>query len=355
MDVNVSVIVPIYNAEKKLKQCIESILIQTLKDIEIILVDDGSTDSSPEICDELSTRDGRIIVIHKDNEGVAKARNDGLKRACGDYIIFSDADDFVPGDAYEKLYRKAVQTDADIVIGDVCLVKDNTKRSCHFYEKDFETNDKQLIDKLIMADFYRNYCPMPYRGKAEFGYGGPWNKLVKKELLDKNEIQFNSRLRGVYDDILYTAYILFAARKVTYISKPVYDYYIYGDSITHKYKKDMLEINREIFTAWNDFLKQDKNMEKFLPAYYANVLRRLSESLDYYYYHEEQELKGKKLNKAILNMIREEPYRDIEKNIDVEVLSLYHKALVFALHFKSPKILKTIHVLRRVGKTIVHK
>ncbi len=112
----ISVIIPVYNTQQYLKQCIDSVINQTYKNLEIILVDDGSTDDSPKICDEYTLKDNRIKVIHKQNGGVSSARNAGLKIAKGDYIGFVDSDDFIAPDMYETLCRELISTNTDLVI-----------------------------------------------------------------------------------------------------------------------------------------------------------------------------------------------------------------------------------------------
>ena len=110
----VSIIVPVYNAEKYLQECVESALCQTLSDIELILVDDGSTDSSPTLCDQYAAQDRRVKVIHKPNGRAASARNAGLRAASGEYVAFVDADDWISPDMYEKM----LQTNADVTLCD---------------------------------------------------------------------------------------------------------------------------------------------------------------------------------------------------------------------------------------------
>lgn len=110
----VSIIVPVYNAEKYLQECVESVLCQTLSDIELILVDDGSTDSSPTLCDQYAAQDRRVKVIHKPNGRAASARNAGLRAASGEYVAFVDADDWISPDMYEKM----LQTNADVTLCD---------------------------------------------------------------------------------------------------------------------------------------------------------------------------------------------------------------------------------------------
>lgn len=111
----ISIIVPVYNVEKYLNKCIDSIINQTYKNIEIILVDDGSTDNSGKICDEYLLRDSRIKVIHKNNGGLSSARNEGINISSGEYIGFVDSDDWVEPNMYEEMYKKILYSNADIV------------------------------------------------------------------------------------------------------------------------------------------------------------------------------------------------------------------------------------------------
>lgn len=133
----ITVIIPAYNVEKYIEECVRSAVNQTYKELEIIVVDDGSTDSTGKICDSLCKEDSRIIVIHKENAGVGFARNDGIKRASGDYVCFLDADDFLPADAYEYMITSVKKHKADLFIGD-----------------DVRTDEKgvPLFDKKQMAE-----------------------------------------------------------------------------------------------------------------------------------------------------------------------------------------------------------
>ena len=127
MQPKISVIIPVYKVEKYLDRCVNSVLNQTLKDIEVILIDDGSPDGCPAMCEEYKKKDNRVRVIHKENGGLGYARNSGLEIATGEYIAFVDSDDFIEEDMYESLYSDAIKYNADVVLQGW---KDDHKRGC---------------------------------------------------------------------------------------------------------------------------------------------------------------------------------------------------------------------------------
>lgn len=303
-----SVIIPCYKVERYLPQCIESISNQTLKDIEIILVDDGSPDNSGAICDDYAQKDNRIKVIHKPNGGVSAARNDGLKTATGEYVIFCDSDDWMDERALESLYLAGKNNQADVVIGDVSQVYGERVVPVHFYDKDFVTSDKVYINELIKTNFCKKYCPNPYNGKPAFGYGGPWNKAVRRDFLIANNISFDVRVKGIFDDIIYTAYILANAKTIVYIQKNVYNYRILSNSITHSYKANLLEINDAIFNSWSEFMVKYGSEGQFNEAYASNVIRRLKSTLGLYYFNAKNPMSIREQFKDIKRLIALEPY-----------------------------------------------
>ena len=350
--IKVSVIVPIYNVEKYIGELVESLQKQSLKDIEIILVDDGSPDNSGEICDKCALTDNRINVIHKKNGGVSAARNDGLKTAHGEYVIFCDSDDWLPLDAFEKMYSEAKKENADIVIADVCLSENGNDKLVHFYDKPFVTSDEEFIRKLIQADIYKTYCPCPYNGKPAFGYGGPWNKLVKRELLISSGIEFDVRVKGIFDDILYSAHILANAKNVAYIQEPVYYYRIIDSSITHSYKTNVLEINNAIFNSWQEFIAKYGKDGYYQKPYYAVVIRRFVETLPLYF----MSIKNPKpllvRIRELKEVMKEKVYQEAVKGVDGYMLTPFQRQIwkmmkrnsaigIFALQ-KAKMILKSI-------------
>lgn len=213
----ISVIIPIYNVEKYLAQCLDSVLNQTYRNLEIILVNDGSTDSSPRICDEYAAKDPRIKVIHKSNEGSAAARNDGLKLATGELIGFIDSDDIVADHFYEKLLKSLIDHHADIA-------------ECKFIE--FENQIPPNVNSSININTYIDY-------DTEASIGAyldeqlsvvVWNKLYRKEVL--KDIFFPN---GKYIDDIFWSYKVFAnSAKTVCIGDVLYFYRRHESSIMGK-------------------------------------------------------------------------------------------------------------------------
>lgn len=173
----VSVIVPIYKAESYLYKCIDSLLTQTLADIEILLIDDGSPDGSGMICDEYARKDSRVKVFHKSNGGVASARQCGLDHACGEYVIHADPDDWVESDMLQSLYEKAVEEDADMVICDFYYEIDETEGYVRVCQQP-ETLDHMTVLKNLFQQLH----------------GSCWNKLLRRVCCSKYNVHFDLNL-----------------------------------------------------------------------------------------------------------------------------------------------------------------
>lgn len=324
-----SIVVPIYNVAQYLERCIESLINQTLKEIEIILVDDGSPDDCPAICDRYAAQDERIKVIHKPNGGVSAARNDGLAVATGEWIIFCDSDDWMELDACEILYDKGVETGADVVVGDIYRVKGHEIIYNQYFANEFHYTDRADMDKLVMADIYQNYCPDPPKTPT-IGYGGPWNKAVKRRFLIDHNINFDVSLLGLYDDILYTAYIYANMGSIAYIQKPVYNYVVVETSITKTFKANSLDISNRIFKAFSAFIKEYGADGRWDKAFDALVIRRFEECLRLYFFSDKNGKGYKQIITELKGTMAREPYASAAKNVEVGKL-LSHQARVAKL------------------------
>ena len=224
----ISIIVPVYNVEKYLKRCIDSILNQTFKDFELILVNDGSTDGCKEICNQYEKLDNRIKVIHKENGGLSSARNAGLDIAKGKYIGFVDSDDYINVNMYQNLLDKLIKNKSDLVICKLVRVKDNYKETINkskIVEKNYD--NLQALQELYNIN--------------SIDFIVAWNKLYKSELLKDIRYPVGKK----YEDEFVIHKILNKCKKVTFINKELYYYYQRDDSIMGrrkvKFSPDILE------------------------------------------------------------------------------------------------------------------
>ncbi len=223
MNDKVSVIIPIYNVEKYLRRCIESIIAQTYYNLEIILVDDGSPDKCPEICDDYALKDKRIKVIHKQNGGISDARNAGLKIFTGDYVYFFDSDDFVEKNLIEVALENAVATSSDVVIFNYYKVDefDNLLATSNFKTGTYEIGDHNRIDYIVnIFTTYKIGCEV-------------WNRLYKAEFIRNNNLLFWKELK-VAEDYGFNLHVAFHANKITCISNALYYYLLRKGSAMSK-------------------------------------------------------------------------------------------------------------------------
>lgn len=204
MEPLVSVIVPIYNTEKYLPKCIESICRQTYRHLQIILVDDGSSDRCGEICDEYTRKDERVEVIHQQNSGVVTARNAGLSLAKGEYLAFVDSDDWIEPEIYERMIAVAVTGDCDMVWCDVMGVH----------------KDKNALASILYSNAPSEMICRILKGEVP---GWLWNKLIRRTFYDSVNLQLHVD-DNILEDMLQSVKLLCADPKMGYINQPMYCY-----------------------------------------------------------------------------------------------------------------------------------
>ena len=249
----VSVIVPVYKAEAYLHQCVDSLLVQTFQDFEVLLVDDGSPDHSGEICDEYARQDSRVRVIHKQNGGVSSARQCGLDNARGEYTIHADPDDWVESGMLEALYQKAKADDADMVI-------------CDFY---IEQNGRQTYSKQQPSALDHETV---LRELFQQLHGSCCNKLVKRACYNAYCIRFPKDF-SFCEDLYVNASLLKHNLHVTYIPKAFYHYtqVINANSLVCKYNSEVQEQDRILLEAI-DRLLQDSPVHEIAYRHIASMI-----------------------------------------------------------------------------------
>lgn len=230
----ISIIIPVYNAEKELNKCIDSIICQTQQDIEIILVDDGSTDGSLSICQEYAEDDCRVKVIHQKNAGVSAARNTGIGMATGRYIGFVDSDDWIEPDMFKRLLQEGKRTGADVVMCDATTVYDNGRTQTDTIT---QLSSNRILEK---ADF----TPSLLLEMA----GSAWRCIYKND-------RYSAKLRkyplafplGVKfsEDRIFNLYAFGQANQVCYLKESYYNRYINLKSAVHRFHSDYFEVYKK--------------------------------------------------------------------------------------------------------------
>ncbi len=215
----ISVIVPIYNGEKYLENTLKSILTQTFLDFELLLINDGSSDMTPQICNEIAKIDSRVAVVHQENKGVSAARNEGIKRAKGKYVCFIDADDYVESNMLEILYKNAIKNDVDI-------------SCCGILQKrlDGSTSTKYCTGESVYIDdrniLIENFFTDPIYKEVLYG---PYNKIIKTDIVDS--VKFNENYK-IGEDLLFNFECIEKSRSFYFENKGLYHYIKREDSAT---------------------------------------------------------------------------------------------------------------------------
>ena len=300
-DVLLTVVIPVYNVEKYLKRCIESILIQEWKNYDILLVDDGSTDNSPQICDDYAKAYDFISVIHKKNGGLSAARNTGISHAEGEYVYFPDSDDWIEPDTFIALAEVVESQKFDII---------------SFNREFVKGEEDAIVSDSLVTQVFEGKDAFVQMLKHSYITGFANDKIYRKSLFIDNKIMFPS---GKYYEDLGTNYKLFLLSEKVYATNQKYYHYLIDnpDSITQSWNekkfRDMFEFYKEVF--YSDFVRSQLNEEELqlLQRYYVSGLIHILASLyksklDKKYIDITDEVKQELLkNKVSLSQMKDQP------------------------------------------------
>lgn len=256
----ISIIVPVYNVEKYLPKCIESLLYQSYKNLEILLIDDGSTDNSGQICKEYAQKDARIVLIQKQNEGVLKTRNLGIELAKGAYIGFIDADDWIEQEMFEKLYHAIQTTSSDISICNKYIYDDITKNK---FQEFGGLKHGEYIKEAVLGQYFSIH---PSNAMSRNLY----DKLFKADLIKTNYKKVDIRLY-YFEDIVLTFFCILDAAKICKLEDAYYYYRQRQDSACHQIDTTYIE---QVGIFYNNVLQEvshySKELKKQLDQYIAD-------------------------------------------------------------------------------------
>ena len=313
----ISIIVPVYNAEKTIKKCIDSILAQTYRNFELILINDGSRDSSLNILKEYENTDERIVVISQENSGVSVARNKGIDSAKGDYIIFVDSDDYIRENALEVLKGEIEKNSKlDMVISGFCMIKNNEEK---FYSNLLENKNFNNLDFLLNEKLF-NFISTP------------WGKIYKAKIIKDNNIRFNEALSLGEDTIFVLEYLKYI-QEIKFIKENLFFINETQGSLSRRNRLDIFENIMIIYDKAKDVLKYRKEYDfnKIVPFYIRNIKICINTAVAFKW----KEKEYKELCNKIRNM---EDFKNISlKNV---YLNKYDKIIFTLLKNKHIYLLK---------------
>ncbi len=310
----ISVIVPVYNVEEYIEKCIDSIISQTFKNLEIILVDDGSPDNCGKICDEYAKKDNRIKVLHKENGGVSFARNIGLQNATGNWITFVDSDDWIENDYIEQLLKIGKQDNVDVILCGYNRINNTTKQEINATGGKEKYNHSEYLIKTLNPQTGFGFCHM---------------KLIKRDAI--NGLIFDEKL-VVGEDALFNIQLSKNIKKAVFYKKALYNYRNNANSVVKKYDDNYAKKYLESMKKCKEYITSNYTDFTIIQNYYNYVAYHIMLVAVNYCFHPENNNKHKiKLLKEICNY---DIFKEGILNSNFENISLTRKVTLFTLKHK---------------------
>ena len=334
MDELISIVVPIYNVENYLKKCVDTLINQTYRNIEIILVDDGSKDNCGKICDEYQEKDDRIKVVHKKNGGLSDARNAGIKEATGKYIAFLDADDYVDSTMYEKLYNVIKKEKAEIAICGYSRISEENIETKYPLKVEKYKKDRSILYNMIGT--------LP-KDAEDINIGmSVWKCLYDLEIIKKNELFFQSERVYISEDIIFQIEYFEFVNKVGLISDPLYKYRYNEVSLSKKYRKDRFEKQKILYLKEKSMLEErnwlDNELKNRLDRTFLMKVKACIKSEVV----ANTESKKKKLEN-IKEIVNDDLLQKVIKEYPTRETNFKSKIYIFIMKFKLKKLLYRIY------------
>ena len=328
----ISVIIPVYNVEKYLPECIESIINQTYKKLEIILINDGSTDDSLEICNRYKDKDNRIIVINSTNKGASNARNLGIEASTGRYIAFIDSDDFIEKDYFTKMLEQLVRTNCDCVSCGYNRVYNNCKESILNGKKGIFSSD-EFFEMILDVQTGMGFCHM---------------KLWKSEIIKKSGINFNTNIK-VAEDAFFCIQLSRKMKRVSILNEPLYNYRLNNQSLVKKYDANYVDKYLKAMIETDNYIKTNYNEDNFMTTkFYNYVCYHILLIIVNYCFNPENKKTKKMRIKELVDICNIELFKKSIKKSNYKGFSLTRKITLFTIKHKLYFITRIIAEFRQL-------
>lgn len=346
-----SIIVPVYNVENYIERCLNSLVNQTFKDIEIITINDGSTDKSLELLNKYAKEDIRISVIDLGDEGVSYCRNLGIEKANGKYIMFVDSDDWIDSSMVEVMYKKAEENKLDLVMCSyIREFKDHSKEKIFNLPQEIIYKDNEVKNELLrkLVGPIKEELSNPEMLDA---LGTVWGKLYRADILKENKIKFvDLKEIGSAEDTLFNIFTFNYLKKVMFLNKPMYHYWRDNPkSVTSQYNPKLKEQRKVFFKYISDFIKEN-NFEQVFEEALNNRICTSVLGLGLIECSKNNKISRINKIKNIKIIINEEYIRNAYKNLELKYFSIHWRIFYFfiknKMSFCSYLMLSTIEFLR---------
>lgn len=340
----ISVIIPVYNVERYIGHCIESIIEDAMCDtgqVEVIIVDDGSPDSSGIIADSYAKDFPFIKVIHKQNEGVAAARNAGIEAATGEWLYFVDSDDWLAKNALSVLCEKStLHEDADILLFDAFQNTESKERAWDHFPEQHVWTDRDDICNLQRGILYYPMISLG-REKTNVPLAAPWDKLFRREFVTENKLLFRKELQ-VLDDMIFSMEAFGAAEKIAYCKEKIYHYRYVADSITNHYKPDRVSQDKKVWEYIERYISEfDQNrwteneISSLEQAYFCRIIKSFSICCRLCFFNSKNDKSLYQKMRYVVEVLQMEPYHKAFENVRLNHLEWKMKIMVIAGRMQS--------------------
>lgn len=329
--IDISVIVPVYKVEARyLRECLDSILAQTLTNFELILVDDGAPSENADILDEYAKKDSRVSVLHRENQGVSVARNAGLAVARGRYIAFVDSDDTITEDNLQKAVEYADANELDVLMWGINLCyPDKTKKFIPYCEDIALFDDekkREVMLKCLVGILPFFVCPPATNDAA----GSACAKLYNREFLNANDLRYTKGLKRA-EDMTFNLKVFDAAGRIGSLNEFFYNYRQLSESATYVYREGGISVFTDSLNEIKSYLCKTKKDDLFIQVYYMRCMFFFLESMDMDYLNKENPNPLYKRLKQMRMVAKSEPYKEAFDNLKGEHLTFARKIPLFLI------------------------
>lgn len=339
-----SIIVPVYNVEPYIRQCMDSLIRQTFTDMEIVVIDDGSPDNCGAICDEYAEKDRRVRAVHQKNGGLSAARNRGIAEARGKWLAFVDSDDWCDDDYYEKFFRALGDREVDVFCANSHVNEyPGGGETVYSFSGEFDYLDRDELDAL-MARTLVNNPGLVWKTRMR-PFGTPWDKLFRADFVRENRLLFDVDSRAM-EDALFNYQAFFYAKRVAGGEVAGYHFRVVADSITHKYNPNRLKIDYGFLEKTHDLAPEKLEKEFMRRAFYAMSIHLMSDILRLSYLNPANTAPDSEIRREIRDMTRLPYFQDALRRCPNHILTIRHLVLKYLL--KQP-FLWPLKLAYRVG------